>query len=135
MQFIDQHGGTIDMMRNGAHASATNELAPDPSKSVAYNAGFSAGYLGLPLKGHHTQQYLLGYTNGTLYESNRGGVSGYNGLPKDKDALYEKGNTLFKLGNYTGAILYYDKTLPIDPKDVHALTNRGVSLLKLGNYT
>ena len=91
---------------------------------------------GLPLKGHHTQQYLLGYINGTsLYESNRGGVSGYNGLPKDKDTLYEKGNNLFKLGNYTGAILYYDKTLVIDRKDVHALTNKGVSLLKLGNYT
>lgn len=59
VEFTDQHGGTIDIMRDGAHAYATNELAPDPSKSVAYNAGFSAGYLGLPLKGHHTQQYLL----------------------------------------------------------------------------
>ena len=41
--------------------------------------------------------------------------------PKDKDALYREGNNLLKLGNSTGAILYYDKTLAIDPKDVHAL--------------
>ncbi|MGC2570075.1 MAG: tetratricopeptide repeat protein [Candidatus Nitrosopolaris sp.] len=80
--------------------------------------------------------FIYLYTNGTsLYESNRGGVFSYNGLPKDKDALYEKGNNLFKLGNYTGSILYYDKTLVIDSKDVRALTEKGVSLFKLGNYT
>ena len=55
--------------------------------------------------------------------------------PKDKDTLYGNGNNLFSLGNYTGAILYYDKALAIDPKDVHALTNKGVSLYQLGNYT
>jgi Flp pilus assembly protein TadD len=29
--------------------------------------------------------------------------------PKDKDALYDKGVVLDKLGNHTGAIEYYDK--------------------------
>jgi tetratricopeptide (TPR) repeat protein len=136
IELTDQHGNTIHLMRGDMSNIGENELVPIPGKSAAYNAGFSQGYIGVPLKGHHTQQYLLGYTNGTsLYESNRGGVFSYNGLPKDKDALYEKGTDLFKLGNYTGAILYYDKTLAIDPKDAHALTNTGVSLFKLGNYT
>lgn len=31
-------------------AYATNELAPIPGQSAAYNAGFSQGYMGMPFK-------------------------------------------------------------------------------------
>ena len=51
------------------------------------------------------------------------------------NALVDKGIALDSLGNYTGAIAYYDKVLAIDPKDVDALTSKGVALSKLGNYT
>ena len=41
-----------------------------------FNAGFAA-YLGLPLKGHHTQEYIAGNIDGvTSYESDRGIVFG-----------------------------------------------------------
>ena len=40
-------------------------LAPIPGESAAYNSGFDAAYLELPFKGHHTQDYLDGYINGT----------------------------------------------------------------------
>lgn len=42
----------------------------------------------------------------------------------------DKGNALGSLGNYTGAILYYDKALAIDPKDVYALDGKEVALNK-----
>jgi hypothetical protein len=62
-------------------AYGENELGPDPSKSAAYNAGYSAGYLGLPLKGHHTNDFILGYVNGSSsYQVNRGEVEGYNSI-------------------------------------------------------
>ena len=51
------------------------------------------------------------------------------------NVLIEKGVALDNLGNYTGAIQYYDKALAIDPKDVNALDNKGVSLGSLRNYT
>jgi tetratricopeptide (TPR) repeat protein len=46
-----------------------------------------------------------------------------------------KGIALDKLGNDTGAILYFDKALAIDPYYVNALTSKGLALDKLGNYT
>ncbi|MGC1932772.1 MAG: tetratricopeptide repeat protein, partial [Candidatus Nitrosopolaris sp.] len=39
------------------------------------------------------------------------------------------------LGNYTGAILHYDKALTVDPSDENALNNKGAALYKLGNHT
>ena len=39
------------------------------------------------------------------------------------------------LGNYTGAIQYFDKALTIDPKNVYALAHKGVVFENLGNYT
>jgi tetratricopeptide (TPR) repeat protein len=39
------------------------------------------------------------------------------------------------LGNYTGAILYYDKALAVDPKDDYTLGNKGLALDETGNYT
>jgi Flp pilus assembly protein TadD len=51
------------------------------------------------------------------------------------NALVDKGIALDSLGNYTGAIAYYDKVLSIDPKNVAALSNKGNALGSLGNYT
>ena len=42
---------------------------------------------------------------------------------------------LDNLGNYTGAIEYYDKVLGIDPNDVDALDNKEVALDNLGQST
>ena len=39
------------------------------------------------------------------------------------------------LGNYTGAIEYYDKALAIDACSSNALTEKGLALYHLGNYT
>jgi tetratricopeptide (TPR) repeat protein len=48
---------------------------------------------------------------------------------------YYKGQALYYLGNYTGAIAYFDRTLAIDPKLIAALGNTGLALDALGNYT
>jgi tetratricopeptide (TPR) repeat protein len=50
-------------------------------------------------------------------------------------ALYHKGNALYALENYTGAVLYYDKALAIQPNDTYTLDGKGADLKKLGNYT
>jgi tetratricopeptide (TPR) repeat protein len=42
---------------------------------------------------------------------------------------------LAALGNYTGAIEYYDKALTIQPNDSYALDNKGLALDNLGNHT
>ncbi len=49
--------------------------------------------------------------------------------------VYNKSLSLYNSGNYTGAILYYDKALAIDPHYVRALTDKGTALDDLGNYT
>ncbi|MGA9153144.1 MAG: tetratricopeptide repeat protein, partial [Candidatus Nitrosopolaris sp.] len=50
-------------------------------------------------------------------------------------SVYNKGLALSDLGNYTGAIVYYDKALAINPHDVNALTHKGIALDNLGNYS
>jgi tetratricopeptide (TPR) repeat protein len=42
----------------------------------------------------------------------------------DTSALFKKGLALDNLGNYTGAIKYYDKALDIDPNDKLILDNK-----------
>jgi uncharacterized protein YjbI with pentapeptide repeats len=49
-------------------------------------------------------------------------------LTNEKYALYEKGNALDKTGNYTGAIMYFDKALKIDPNFKDALYDKGNAL-------
>ena len=55
--------------------------------------------------------------------------------PHDLTALRSKGTAVDSLGNYTGAILYYDKTLAIDPYHLNALNDKGTALDSLGNHT
>ena len=50
-------------------------------------------------------------------------------------ALTNKGISLYNLGNYTGAIKYYDKALAIQPNNTCALTNKDALLDRLRNYT
>jgi len=40
-------------------------LIPFSDKTASCNAGFSQGFTGVPLKGHHTQEFIYGYKNGT----------------------------------------------------------------------
>jgi tetratricopeptide (TPR) repeat protein len=54
--------------------------------------------------------------------------------PHDFNTLYNKGVSLGKLGNYIGAIQYYDKALVIQPNATNALINKGISLYDLGKY-
>ena len=49
--------------------------------------------------------------------------------------MTDKGVSLFKLGDYTGAIECYDRALAINPKHENALYNKGLALYKLGNDT
>jgi tetratricopeptide (TPR) repeat protein len=55
--------------------------------------------------------------------------------PHFVNALSAKGVALDKLGNHTGAVVYYDKALAIDPHYANALSNKGNALNELGNYT
>ena len=43
--------------------------------------------------------------------------------------------SLNSLGNYTGAIEFYNKILAIDPKNTFALTHKDAILHMLGNNT
>jgi tetratricopeptide (TPR) repeat protein len=56
-------------------------------------------------------------------------------VPGNPTTLYYKGLALYYLGDYTGAIVYFDKGLAIDPKLIAALGNTGLALNALGNYT
>lgn len=50
------------------------------------------------------------------------------------ETLKNKGNDLFKSGNYEGAIDYYTKAISINPKDPANYSNRAACYLKLFNY-
>ena len=54
---------------------------------------------------------------------------------KYEHAIYNIGNTLDHLGNYTGATVYLNKALAINPKDKAALYHEGFLLDRLGNHT
>jgi tetratricopeptide (TPR) repeat protein len=49
-------------------------------------------------------------------------------------ALTNKAASLDGLRNYTGAILYSDKALAVDPLDVDAFNSKGIALYGSGNY-
>jgi tetratricopeptide (TPR) repeat protein len=49
-------------------------------------------------------------------------------------ALNNKGVSLGKLSNYTGAIQYFDKALAIDPNFAAALVNKGFALSLFKKY-
>jgi tetratricopeptide (TPR) repeat protein len=53
----------------------------------------------------------------------------------DDSTLYNTGLALDKSGSYTGAILYFDKALAIQPNNTYLLDLRGIALNNLGNYT
>jgi hypothetical protein len=58
------------------------ELAPLRGYSDQYNQGFSDGYIGTPLIGDHTHDYLTGYKNGTSsFQFNKGFAEGYSRIP------------------------------------------------------
>lgn len=76
-----------------------------PQSSV-YKAGWAAGFLGQPFKGHHTQDYIFGYLNGTTtyvynYNDTGGGHDldwyiGFHNGAAVADDQYQKG------GNFNG---------------------------------
>jgi len=51
-----------------------------------------------------------------------------NGSTNIKVALNNEGMALYKLGNYTGAIKFYDRAIEIDPGYVRAWSNKGDAL-------
>jgi len=54
--------------------------------------------------------------------------------PDDIHALTGKGISLYYLGNYTGAISYYDKVLAIKPNDTKAIEAKAAAIDKLGSH-
>ncbi len=56
-------------------------------------------------------------------------------VASENNTVLNKGLDLYHLGNYTGAIEYYDKALAMNPNDLDALTSKGTALDVLGNHT
>ncbi len=50
-------------------------------------------------------------------------------------ALNNKGISLDNLGNHSGSLLFFDKTLAIDPHNIKALGHKGAALDNLGNHS
>jgi hypothetical protein len=95
-------------------------LTPDPNKSATYNAGFREGYEGIPIKGHHhTQDFLIGYENGTSsYWFNRGGVGVENGLDtasKNADYIhgFQQGKAILADRGYCPVWFFYSITIAV----------------------
>jgi Flp pilus assembly protein TadD len=109
----------------------------------------SGGDSSCPHATEHTPEYCNGYAKGYTYQWNTLISTTQSQPPSIQtqtqntttptgpslDTLYNKGLSLYHLGNYTGAIEYFDKALAINPHDVDALNGKGVALDHLGNYT
>jgi len=62
-------------------------------------------------------------------------IKSYNTSERKKILeLIQTGSELSQIGNYTNAIVYYDKALVIDPDDSNVLVNKGDALTNLGRY-
>jgi tetratricopeptide (TPR) repeat protein len=53
----------------------------------------------------------------------------------DVSAIYDKGEILYRQGNYTQAVQYFDKALAVDPNYKDALNGKAYAFKSLGNYT
>jgi hypothetical protein len=97
-----------------------DEITATPNETAAYNAGYSHGYLGLPLGKHHTEQFILGYINGTqAIENNKADVAGVLGLKfhgNDEAMNHYKDGKVTHLFVKCGANSPIG-TLPIDTSD------------------
>jgi len=62
-------------------------------------------------------------------------IKSYN-TPERKKILefIQSGAEIAQIGNYTNAIVYYDKALAIDPDDSNVLVNKGDALTNLDRY-
>jgi tetratricopeptide (TPR) repeat protein len=78
---------------------------------------------------------ITSYPVPTLSQSPTYNMPGAGGSTNMTGTYIDKGIALGSLGNYTGAIEYYDKALAIDPHFVPALTGKSIALYNLGNYT
>jgi hypothetical protein len=78
-------------------------LIPSQEEPLPYNQGFSSGFIGKPLVGHHTQNYTEGYEAGSLmYQEIRGAIiPGYLDEPMIKPpSSFDKNETSDYLGWY-----------------------------------
>ena len=73
--------------------------------------------------------------NSTSTLNNGINASSINPNSESMDNLLASGDSAYDLGNYTGAIEYYNKILDINPNDIDALNNKGAALYGLDNYT
>jgi tetratricopeptide (TPR) repeat protein len=80
-------------------------------------------------------QYSIFAQNSTSTLGNGTNVSSINPNSESIVDLLAIGIEAENLGNYIGAIEYYDKVLAIDPNEVNATYNKGSALDSLGNYT
>ena len=121
----------------------------DLTQNERYNCGYNKGYVdaqrdwnlnrgednSCPHATEHTPEYCNGYAKGYTYEWNTLYQGQQTPTGPSLDALYNKGLALIHLGNYTGAIEYFDRALAVDHNDKDALYYKGETLLALGNYT
>ena len=54
--------------------------------------------------------------------------------PEDTSSLIEEGLNLFELGKYEESLLYFDKSLALEPGNLRALGSKGATLGRLGRY-
>jgi tetratricopeptide (TPR) repeat protein len=55
-------------------------------------------------------------------------------VENDVKELVSRGNSLYDLRNYPGAIEYYDKALAIDPNNIDDLNGKGSALSNFDQY-
>jgi hypothetical protein len=59
-----------------------DELTGSPYRSQAWNSGYSDGFFGYDLEGHHTKDFFYGYENGSQnFQWDRGYADGLSGKP------------------------------------------------------
>lgn len=76
--------------------------------------------------------YLNSFNNNTIYGQIQTEETANVAKSDDVKDLISKGNSLYDLGNYAGALQYYDKALAVNPNDLDALYSKGIILHQLG---
>jgi hypothetical protein len=114
----DLRQSLLDLLAWAHGARLELVLAPVSNDTSTPNkAGFWEGYQGIPIKGYHTHDFVIGYKNGTAsYWSNRGKVEAENVMSPTSTNLdyiqgYQQGKTTLAHGGFI------QHTLPLHTND------------------
>lgn len=95
----------------------------------AVHQGTAAVQSQAPASGQATQQLPEGHPSPQVMEAVRQMEAAAQANPQDKEIRIKLGNSLYDMGRFNAAILWYEEAVKLDPENVNVLTDLGTCYL------